>query len=59
MRGELNRVQREGVSGEGLLSVLIWVYHLYGLDEARTQQEVSEDENEALARIVCSEALAR
>jgi superfamily II DNA or RNA helicase len=57
VRNELNRIRREGIAGEGLLDVLTRVYHLYGLDEVRSQQEVSEDENDGLARIVCSEAL--
>ena len=59
VRNELNRVRREGISGEALLDVLTGVYHLYGLDEVRSQRKVSEDENDALARIVCSEALMR
>lgn len=57
VRNELNRIRREGIAGEGLLDVLTRVYHLYGLDEVRSQLEVSEDENDALARIVCSEAM--
>jgi superfamily II DNA or RNA helicase len=57
VRSELNRIRREGITGEGLLSVLTRVYHVYGLDEAHTQREVSEDENDALPRIICSEAL--
>jgi hypothetical protein len=59
VRNELNRVRREGIAGEGLLDVLTRVYHLYGLDEVRSQREACEDENDALARIVCSEALVR
>ena len=59
VRNELNRIRREGIAGEGLLDVLTRVYHLYGLDEVRSQREACEDENDALARIVCSEALVR
>jgi superfamily II DNA or RNA helicase len=57
VRTELNRVRREGITGEPLLQVLTRVYHLYGLDEIRTQREISEDENDALPQIICSEAL--
>jgi superfamily II DNA or RNA helicase len=57
VRTELNRVRREGITGEGLLDVLGRVYQLYGLDEIRSPREVSEDDNDALPRIVCSEAL--
>lgn len=57
VRNELNRLRREALSGEGMLRVLTRIYHLYGLDEPRQQQQVSEDENEGLTRIVCSEAL--
>ena len=57
VRNELNRIRREGIAGEDLLDLLTRVYRLYGLDKAGPRQEVSEDENDALARIVCSEAL--
>ena len=57
VRSELNRVRREGLSGDALLSALDQVYHLYGLDQVRSQQDASEDENDALSRIICSEAL--
>jgi len=59
VRNELNRVRREGISGESLLEMLSRVYHLYGLDEVKTQREVSGDENDALPRIICSEALVQ
>ena len=57
VRNELNRIRREGIAGDGLLDMLSQVYHLYSLDEAHPQQQVSEDENDALPRLVCSEAL--
>jgi superfamily II DNA/RNA helicase len=38
VRNELNRIRREGISGEGLLDVLSRVYHLYGLDSAEPQR---------------------
>jgi hypothetical protein len=57
VRNELNRIRREGIAGEALLHVLTRVYHLYGLDEPRSPREVSDDENDALPRIVCSEAI--
>ena len=56
-RNELNRVRREGLTGEGLLRVLTNIYHLHGLEETRAQQQISADENDALPRITCSEAL--
>jgi superfamily II DNA or RNA helicase len=59
VRNELNRVRRENIAGEGLLEVLTRIYHLYGLDETRSQREVNEDENDGLSRIVCSEALMK
>ncbi len=57
VRSELNRIRREGLGGEALLDALSRTYHLYGLGGSRSRREVSEDENEALPRIVCSEAL--
>ena len=57
VRSELNRIRREGIRGEALLSTLSNVYHVYGLDETRTRQAINEDENDALPRIVCSEAM--
>ncbi|MFZ5917985.1 MAG: helicase-related protein [Chloroflexota bacterium] len=57
VRNELNRIRREGITGEGLMGILSNVYHLYGLDEVRRQDRDADDENDALARIVCSEAL--
>ena len=56
VRGELNRVRREGIAGQALLDVLSRVYHLHGLQAVRARRDESEDENHALPRIVCSEA---
>ncbi|MBN1935849.1 MAG: helicase [Anaerolineae bacterium] len=57
VRNELNRIRREGLTGEALLDMLGNVYHVYGLDETRTRREESDGENDALTRIICSEAL--
>ena len=57
VRTELNRLQREGLTGMALLEQLSTAYRVYGLDEVRARPEVSERENDALPRIVCSEAL--
>ena len=61
VRNELNRVRREGIAGQALLGALSNIYHLYGLDEVRTQRdapgnEVDQSSNDELPRIVCSEA---
>jgi superfamily II DNA or RNA helicase len=59
VRTELNRVRREGLTGTALLEQLSTVYHMYRLSEVRTQPEVSEGENDALPRIICSEGLIK
>ncbi|MBN1643177.1 MAG: helicase [Anaerolineae bacterium] len=59
VRNELNRLPRDGVSGMALLEALDRIYHLYGLNAVRTQQETGDSENDLLPRIVCSEALVR
>lgn len=57
VRGELNRIKREGIAGEALLALLTKVYHLHGLDRAPKQDEDALEDNDSLPRIVCSEAL--
>jgi hypothetical protein len=57
VRGELNRVRREGIAGDALLEALGHIYHLYGLDETGQRPAASGDENDELPRIVCGEAL--
>ncbi len=57
VRSELNRIRREEIRGETLLSTLSNIYHVYGLDESPIYSQVNEDENIALPRIVCSEAM--
>jgi hypothetical protein len=56
VRGELNRVRREGLTGMALVDALSRVYHLYGLDVAPPSRREAVNENEDLARVVCSEA---
>ncbi len=58
VRSELNRIRREEIRGEALLNALSHVYHIYGVDEIRTPV-IGEDENDALPRIICSEALIK
>ena len=58
VRGELNRLRREGIVGETLLEVLSNIYHLYGLDQVTRQPgSTGVDENDEWPRIICSEAL--
>jgi hypothetical protein len=54
---ELNRIRREGLSGEPLLEALSRVYHLHGLEGAPRHEESAEEGNDSLPRIVCGEAL--
>jgi len=57
VRGELNRIRREGLRGTALLEALSQVYHLHGLQAAGREEERAGEENDDLPRIVCSEAL--
>jgi hypothetical protein len=57
VRGELNRIQRESLSGMVLLDALSQAYHLYDLQAAPSPQADAGEENDDLPRIVCSEAL--
>jgi len=57
VRSELNRIRHQGLSGEALVDALSSVYHLHGLDSAPRRGEETPQENDALPRIVCSEAL--
>jgi superfamily II DNA or RNA helicase len=57
VRSELNRIRREGITGEALLELLSEIYHLHGLDRTPEQKQEAPEENDALPRIVCSEAL--
>jgi hypothetical protein len=57
VRGELNRIKREGIAGEALLALLTKVYHLHGLDKTPRRDEDALEDNDSLPRIVCSEAL--
>ncbi len=57
VRSELNRIKREGITGEALLEVLTEIYHVHGLDRAPERREAAPEENDALPRVVCSEAL--
>jgi superfamily II DNA or RNA helicase len=59
VRSELNRLRREGLTGEALLRELARIYSLHGLDAVASAQQAAADENDALPRIVCSEALVR
>jgi hypothetical protein len=54
---ELNRIRREGLSGEPLLEALSRVYHLHGLEGSPRHEESAEEGNDSLPRIVCGEAL--
>jgi hypothetical protein len=57
VRSELNRIKREGIMGEALLELLSDIYHVHGLDRTPEQKQEAPEENDALPRIVCSEAL--
>lgn len=48
-----------GASGIERGRITALLYHLYSLDEIRSRHEATADENDALPRIVCSEALLR
>jgi len=61
VRNELNRLQRERLTGIPLLEALSQVYHLYGLEAARGEEGTRGDgsggvHNDELPRIMCSEA---
>ncbi len=58
IRSALNKIRREGMTGEALLRAVSSLYHLHGLDKLVTQIETQEEEapNGDLPRIVCSEA---
>jgi hypothetical protein len=58
-RSELTRIKREGLAGESLLEVLSNIYHLHGLNRAPKPDRDGPEGNEALPRIMCSEALIR
>jgi hypothetical protein len=54
---ELNKLRREGLTGESLLRSLARIYHAYGLrDRARAQLI---DEAEGLPRVLCSEGFVQ
>jgi superfamily II DNA or RNA helicase len=57
VKGELNRIQREELSGMALLDTLSQAYQVYGLDVDRSQKEEAHEENDDLPRIVCSEGM--
>ncbi len=57
VRSELNRIKREGLSGEPLLEALTSLYHLHGLDVMSTQDDAADEGDEEMPLIVCSEAL--
>jgi hypothetical protein len=59
VRSELNRIKREGITGEALLEVLSDIYHVHGLDRTPERKPEAPEENDALPRIVCGEALLR
>jgi len=57
VRSELNRIQRDGLTGMGLVEALSQAYHLYGLEKWRAPERLNAEENDDLPQIVCSEAL--
>jgi hypothetical protein len=57
VRSELNRLRREGITGNALLLTLSRMYSLFGLELEPSASATPADENDALPRIVCSEAL--
>lgn len=57
VRSELNRIRQEGITGEALVELLLNIYRLHGLQRAPRQEADAPEENDALPRIVCSEAL--
>jgi hypothetical protein len=57
VRSELNRIQREKITGMPLVEALSQAYHLYGLETAQPRVGSAGEGNDDLPRIVCSEAL--
>jgi len=57
VRSELNRIQREKITGMPLVEALSQAYHLYGLETTQPRVGSAGEDNDELPRIVCSEAL--
>jgi len=52
----LNRIRRDGLTGIPLLDALSQAYTTYGLSAESRQDRASDEENDELSRVVCSEA---
>ena len=57
VRGELNRIRREGLKEMASLKALSQAYHLHGLQATGRAETRASVGNDDLPRIVCSEAL--
>lgn len=57
IRVELNRIHRLKLAGERLVEDLSNTYHLYDVETSTRRQQYTDNENDALPRIICSEAL--
>jgi hypothetical protein len=57
VRTELNRIRRDGLTGEALLDALSQAYRLYGLEPARPREEARPETNDDLPHVICSAAM--
>jgi superfamily II DNA/RNA helicase len=61
VRTAINRIRKDKLTGKTLLDEITQIYHLHRLDESAIRQRKFDrsNENDALPRIICSEALRK
>ena len=57
IRRDINRLQRQKITGEDLLTELTILYHRHNMADLEKHQRQSDEQSESYARVICSAAL--